>query len=140
MYVITTIFCDDFFPYCVAVIMHYFCDPDIAQPYTTWSTTLWSRIGFFSYEWKPMICSSDGITNCVFTNPELSICYYFFWEFFCFSNTNTWLFWHFLYILIPKQTLVLRRSKQAAKLLKINLGFVKTRFLKPSDEQIIKVA
>ena len=39
-------------------------------------------------------------------------------EFFGFFDKKYWLFWHFLYILILKQKSVLRRSKQAANLLK----------------------
>jgi hypothetical protein len=67
-----------------------------------------------------MISLSDGFTDLVYMNPELSICYQFLVKMFGFFNTNKWLCWHFfcMHILILKQESVSRRSKQAANLLK----------------------
>ena len=58
-------------------------------------------------------------------------------EFFGFFDKKYWLFWHFLYILILKQKSVLRRSKQAANLLKKIRDWCQQDSLKPSVEQII---
>ena len=42
-----------------------------------------------------MIGSSDGFTNLVFTNRELSICdWVFFRHFIWLLDKNKWLFWH----------------------------------------------
>ena len=60
-----------------------------------------------------MICSSDGFTNLVFTNPK----FLFVIIFFGFS----------VRIIYPN-------TQQISE---ANSGFVKTRFVKPSDEQII---
>ena len=54
-----------------------------------------------------------------------------------FGFANEHRFLRFLYtLLILKQKFILRTPKQAANFEKQNLEFVKTRFVKPSDEQI----
>ena len=65
-----------------------------------------------------MICSWDD-----FTNPKLSISYWYFREIFWLFDKNKWLFWHFLVCFDSQTKIHLEAIKYSSKFGKKKSGF-----------------
>ena len=130
MYVITTIFCDDFFPYCVAVIMHYFCDPDIAQPYTTWSTTLWSNIRFFFRMNGNLWYAHQMVSQIVFSRILNCLLLLFFSGFFLLFQYKYMVILTFLVYSDSQTNLSFEEIKTSSKVVKNQFGICKNKISK----------
>ena len=81
-------------------------------------------------------CSSHGFTNSESTNPELSICYCFCHDIFCFDKKKSYIFWHFLIYFGSEIKIHLDQIKTNNSI-ENKSGFIDSGLVKTCDEHII---